>query len=54
MGGFRAARGVSSQSHEDPEDVNLECPFAIDNDESEDYLNRYSHLLKNVHLYSVP
>lgn len=40
--GFRATSRVSSHNHEDPEDVNLECPFAIDNDESEDYLNRYS------------
>jgi len=38
--GFRATSRVSSHNHEDPEDVNLECPFAIDNDESEDYLNR--------------
>lgn len=34
---FRASR-VSSQNREDPEDV--ECPFAIDNVESEDYTSR--------------
>lgn len=51
LGGFRATSRVSSHSHEDPEDVNLECPFAIDNDESEDYLSRYSLTCDpNVHL----
>ncbi|KAG0569717.1 hypothetical protein KC19_6G110900 [Ceratodon purpureus] len=40
LGGFRAASKVSSHNHEDPEEVNLECPFAPDNDEAEDYRSR--------------
>jgi hypothetical protein len=48
LGGFRAASKVYSHIHEDPEEVNLECPFAIDNDEAEDYRSRYFQALKMV------
>lgn len=56
LGGFRATSKVSSHNHEDPEEVTLECPFAIDNDEVDDYRSRYLQALKNGYLlitYSI-
>lgn len=40
LGDFRATSEIPSDNHEDPEEVYLECPFAIDNDEAEDYRSR--------------
>ena len=46
LGGFRASSKVSIHNQDDPDEVNLECPFAIDNDEAEDYRSRYSSAIK--------
>lgn len=40
LGDVRASSKFSSPNREDPEEMHLECPFAIDNDDAEDYRSR--------------
>lgn len=46
LGDVRASSKFSSPNREDPEEMHLECPFAIDNDDAEDYRSRYSYWIK--------